>query len=281
MVNLTRMRTIESPSSSSGPQRAVTFAITNKLFEIMSLEDYSEKEIRRCWYSPEEKEKMNHSKDKLVARMEAGKPLKGDMTYRGLECWTTAGGEELDANIARVVDAVMDEQDRQWAENNDDFELIAKVSSVATSGSAELAREIAVQDEKEAKSAWETMEDMSVTSMHSSNSLDVPANARKERFCVLKRRSSSKSKKRTSETPEENTQVPAVSDDDSCKSKSSKDKRSKSRDSKHKKSKKDPKKSRRSSVDPPAPVKRTTSQDASDILLKMLATSRHLNAIKL
>ena len=275
----------DSPSSStSGPQRALTFAPTNKYFEIMSLEDYSEKELRRCWYTPEEKEKMNKSKDKLVARLETGKPLKGDMTYRGLECWTVDGGQELDDNIARVVDAVMDEQDRQWAEDDDNFELIAEISQGASAGSAELARSLAIQDEKEAKSACDSMEETSVASMHSSTSVDMPTKSRKHIFGAFRRQGSDKSKKRSSQKPKKNStkdkEVPVVSEDESNKKKPTKDKRRKSKDSQRKTSKKDSKKSRRSHVDPRTPVKRTASQDASDSLLKMRAASRHLQSMK-
>jgi hypothetical protein len=254
-------------SQSSGPQRAIRFAPANKVLQIMTLEEYSDKELRRCWYSPEEKEKMNNSKDKIVARLEAGKKPRVDMTYRGLECWTTAGGQELDENIARSVNAIMDEQDRQWAYNDDDWNKISEISAAVTVESSKVARRVAMKDEKEARMAWEDSDDLSVSSSHSTMSEIVPViSSRKQLFDVLKRSSSHHAKRREGSTENASSEP------------ESKDKRRKSK--KSKKSKKTSKKSRRSCPDPPAPVKRSASQDASELLLKMVSAGRQMSSMK-
>lgn len=262
----------EFSSSSSGPQRTVTFSDELRFHEIIGREDYTEKEIRRSWYSAEEKERMIQSKDKMVARLESGKLPKGDMTYRGLECWTVKGGKELDEKIAKVVNAVMDEQDRQWAVNSDDFDLIAAISAKATADSAVIARDLAVQDERDAKLAWESFEDMSVSSQHSSTCDLVAANPRKGVFSPGKKRATTKtsSKRRESKTEkaEKRVSVDTVQENlimNLCKTEKGKSKSSKS---------KKPKKARRSNVDPPAPVRRSPSQNASDLLMKMRMTAR-------
>ena len=62
--------------------------------------------------------------------------------YRGLESWTAAGSLKLDYSIERCVSAVMDEQDRQWNDNDneDDAIQIANCSAKVTDDSARRAR---------------------------------------------------------------------------------------------------------------------------------------------
>jgi hypothetical protein len=101
------------------------------------------------------------TKDKTVARIEKGKPARGSVPYRGLECWTTVGGELLDQHISVVVAAVMDEQDAQWDADSDDRARIAAVSRAATGHSQEKAYRVAAEDERAAQLAWSLHEDAS------------------------------------------------------------------------------------------------------------------------
>lgn len=264
-----------SSSRSCGPQRAIHFSPDIEYHEIICLEDYTEKELRKCWYSPEEKDKMNRNKDKVVARLEAGKPAKRDMTYQGLHCWTTAGGQALDESIALVVNSVMDEQDRQWAANQDDFERIAEISASVTSHSARAALSTGLSDEMEARLAWEYPgDDISMASEHSDDLDDIdeaPAVSRRNLFSVvpptLTRRSSKVQQfARMGVTP---PPPPAP--------KKTKESSSKSKSKKSKKSKKSSEKSRRkATLDPPAPLERTHSQDGTDVLIKMRSVSRNM-----
>jgi hypothetical protein len=136
--------------------RGVKFAMTIRRHEIICLEEYTEDEIRNCWYSLEDKEKMKETHGKMVARFESGE--KG-MTYRGLECWTTKGGRDLDLNISKCADAVMDEQDAQWNASIDDWERVAAASQEVTAGSAKRALAIGREDERDAIEARALVED--------------------------------------------------------------------------------------------------------------------------
>ena len=137
-----------------GANPPVRFSMAIKRTLIPSLDEFTDKEKKSCWYTPEEKKKMSVRHNKMVARYESGKPLKGNMTYRGLECWTVEGGASLDDSIARCVDAVMDEQDAQWASRIEDSDRIAATSRAVTLKSLERALQIAQQDEMESKMAW-------------------------------------------------------------------------------------------------------------------------------
>jgi len=151
-TDTTEMMSFNS-SLSRGLHRGVTFDETCIQIEIMPLDEYTAREKKRCWYNEQDKERMANAKERAVARLERGKPPSQSSTYRGLECWTSKGGQELDENIARVVAAVMDEQDRQWASNCDDMDAFARVSKSVTAHCIPKALDTAAKDEQEAKAA--------------------------------------------------------------------------------------------------------------------------------
>lgn len=140
----------------------VRFAMkANTLHEVESHEYFSPKERGNYWWSDREKDRMMAKHERLVAKYEqtrsATKPGTSKKTaqdkigtYRGLESWTAAGSLKLDYTIEQCISAVMDEQDRQWNENDDDADLIAKKSQAVTEDSARQARLNGLQDAQEA-----------------------------------------------------------------------------------------------------------------------------------
>eukprot|EP00934_Nitzschia_sp_Nitz4_P006213 Nitzschia sp. Nitz4//scaffold139_size61406//47073//48035//NITZ4_006465-RA/size61406-processed-gene-0.71-mRNA-1//1//CDS//3329535867//6203//frame0 len=143
----------------------------HQVHEIMNLASYKTSEKKHYWYSPKDMAKMTAEREKVLARLEQGKPCKSatyhtvdeehpiegwviPMSYRGLDCWTYEGSQNLDKRISRVISAVMDEQDRQWQVDDDDSDLIAQISQRETEESVLMAYKIAKQDEEEAKQAW-------------------------------------------------------------------------------------------------------------------------------
>lgn len=142
-------------SLSSNSRKQVRFDWFPNVSETISRKDYSEKELKRSYYTNEDLQKMEQRRTKILLRMEASKSPRSNMTYRGLEYLTTRGERKLDISIARCVDAVLNEQDRQWNEGIDDFERLALVSQQVTLLCADEALRIAVQDEVDARIAWE------------------------------------------------------------------------------------------------------------------------------
>mmetsp|Transcript_28167 Transcript_28167/g.43398 ORF Transcript_28167/g.43398 Transcript_28167/m.43398 type:complete len:259 (-) Transcript_28167:14-790(-) len=129
---------------------SVRFSSTARTHLIDSHSTYSDKEVKRCWYSPEEKDKMAAKREKVILRMEEKKPERPGRPYRGLEHWTEEGSDQVTAQIDRVVSAVMDEQDEQWAKNVDDYDRIAAISRRESGVSVEQAIQNAYRDEQEA-----------------------------------------------------------------------------------------------------------------------------------
>lgn len=131
-------------------KKNVWFATKLKYHEIMSHRDYSEKELRKCWYEPDEEERMNDKSNEAIERYESGKPLRRNETYRGLEPWTEDGERRFARSVEKCVDGVMDEQNSQWDMDINDWDRLAEVSLSVTDESKRRSRRIAVQDEKDA-----------------------------------------------------------------------------------------------------------------------------------
>jgi len=132
----------------------------NILFMVESHEGFSAKERGGYWWSEREKDRMMAKHERLVAKYEQQKATKPGSSrklsaakigsYRGLESWTAAGSLKLDYSIEQCISSVMDEQDRQWNENDDDASVIAKKSLAVTEDSARRARLNGLQDAQEA-----------------------------------------------------------------------------------------------------------------------------------
>lgn len=131
----------------------------NKLQLVETHNEFTAKERGSYWWSDREKDRMMAKHERLVAKYEQqrsgtklGKKMSADKlgSYRGLESWTAAGSLKLDHTIEQCITAVMDEQDRQWNENDDDADIIAQKSLEVTEDSARRARLNGLQDAQEA-----------------------------------------------------------------------------------------------------------------------------------
>merc|ERR1711935_373756 len=119
--------------------------------------------------------------------------LLQDNNHRGLESWTTAGSLKLDHTIEQCIMAVMDEQDRQWREDDDDETKIAKCSMVVTQDSANRAYAHGAKDAEEAlklsRESWDkTNTNGSVNSCGTSGSFGTTAIVKKKKRKSLLRK---------------------------------------------------------------------------------------------
>lgn len=151
-----------SKTSSNSNLNKVRFAMKdNAVHEIESHDDFTSKERSKYWWSDREKDRMMAKHERLVAKYEQQRATTKPGTtkkpnsvklgsYRGLESWTSAGSMRLDQTIEQCITAVMDEQDRQWEEDDDDADVIAEKSAAVTADSARRARLNGLQDAQEA-----------------------------------------------------------------------------------------------------------------------------------
>ena len=153
----------DSSPSSSHHRRLVHFGVhfSNDLVQIHEIENsenFSSEEKSACWYSAEEKSQMHESCETMLLRMESGKRPKQNTSYRGLENFHKSNAGDFERTIGACVDAVMDEQDRQWAEGKRIYwDLLREASLEVSKHSASLAYRMAAYDEGEARKAYIAM----------------------------------------------------------------------------------------------------------------------------
>ena len=131
-------------------RRSVHFAVTVKKHPIENLDYYTQEEMKNCWYTQEEKQKMQSTLSRDIARLNAAVPEARNRSYRGLELLCQEGSERCDVQVFKLVNHVIDEQIRQWDAGFVDQSLIAAVSKSLTAANVGRARFLADQDRKEA-----------------------------------------------------------------------------------------------------------------------------------
>ena len=124
----------------------------NQVFPIPHLDDMSDDLIARIWYDSEEYSEIKNSYQLTIFRMEKGEFQEDDEhTGRGLEYRTQDGAWARYENKRDAYNAVLDEQDRQWKVDKDDFEAIGRVYRERSTKCAIAAAERGADDAKEAK----------------------------------------------------------------------------------------------------------------------------------
>lgn len=112
------------------PERTFTICFDDydDMQTTIHINDYTDSEIRKTWYGAENYDKMITSAQKTVRKVEereekekrSGKSKskkKEVINYRGLEAWTTEGSVQVHALKEDAVQAVWNEQSRQWEED--------------------------------------------------------------------------------------------------------------------------------------------------------------------
>ncbi|KAL3941541.1 MAG: hypothetical protein SGBAC_004125 [Bacillariaceae sp.] len=136
----------------------VHFAPSVHVQPIANRHDFSPEEVHACFHSSEDKDLMYGSYEKTVSRIKAGKRPKKNTSYRGLENFIESNSSQLDNTVHACIDAVMDEQDRQWAEEDYvDWGLFREASLKVSLHSVSLAFKVAAHDENEARKAYISM----------------------------------------------------------------------------------------------------------------------------
>lgn len=120
-----------------GPQntkarRIVSFAPQVETSAVERLCDLAEGEIAVIWYNRDQYHAIKKSLTLTVKKMCKGLPLETDEESRGLEYRTPAGAQRRQKNKLHSIDAVLDEQERQWEENRRNPTYIAEIYGQAT-----------------------------------------------------------------------------------------------------------------------------------------------------
>ena len=124
--------------------------------------NYTKAEFESCWYTMTEKKEMEEEVKRTLKRLHRGKKCKRNSSYRGLERLVSKKTETL--TIHEVIDAVMDEQEVQWAHDFFAWERFSIVSRKVSKTSFLKARYQAQRDELDAREAYREMDESSSSS---------------------------------------------------------------------------------------------------------------------
>jgi hypothetical protein len=130
--------------------RSVMFAEHNEVFEITHLDDIPASVVADVWYDGSEYAEIKKSYQLTIFLMESGEKLTGeDHTSRGLEYRTQEGAWARYENKRDAYNAVLDEQDRQWKDDIDDWDKISSVYLEHSTKCLTAANARGVGDQKE------------------------------------------------------------------------------------------------------------------------------------
>ena len=107
--------------------KTVKFALQrNETYAALSVEDYSDDEIKACWYSDEEYQKIWRRCDKVIDKLNHGKAVNPrKYCIRGLERMTSLSHTRIECNRHDAYDAVILEQESQRKQNEYDPDRMA------------------------------------------------------------------------------------------------------------------------------------------------------------
>lgn len=132
--------------------KSVRFTDKNEIFPIQHLDDMTDEEVFAIWYTSKEYSEIKQAYQVTIFMMESGETITGDdHTSRGLEYRTQEGAWARYENKRDAYNAVLDEQDRQWKVDKDDYEKIRQIYLKHSTKCANAAIVRALQDERDIK----------------------------------------------------------------------------------------------------------------------------------
>mmetsp|Transcript_6503 Transcript_6503/g.11207 ORF Transcript_6503/g.11207 Transcript_6503/m.11207 type:complete len:237 (-) Transcript_6503:80-790(-) len=133
------------------PQKSVSFAPQVKVFPIRHINDFTPYEVETIWYRERELKDIKADCLTTARLVFEQRPLDEDtQCFRGLEYRTPDGHKKRVANKHSALDAVLDEQERQWDSDQDDAQDIADVYSEISRPCATAAHHAGLEDEAQA-----------------------------------------------------------------------------------------------------------------------------------
>ena len=132
--------------------KSVKFTEENDIFEIPHLDDIPDSVVESIWYSSREYSEIKAAYQLTIFMMESGEKITGnEHTTRGLEYRTQEGAWARYENKRDAYNAVLDEQDRQWKVDKDDFDKLREIYLEHSTKCAQAAVVRALQDEQDIK----------------------------------------------------------------------------------------------------------------------------------
>jgi hypothetical protein len=123
----------------------------NEIFLVDHLDDITDDEVDKIWYNPDEYAEIKSAYQMTVFMMESGEKMDPEEhSSRGLEYRTQDGAWARYENKRDACNAVLDEQDRQWQAEADDYEELSRTYLEHSTKCGKAAADRGKKDEKEA-----------------------------------------------------------------------------------------------------------------------------------
>ena len=140
------------------PPRRITirFDEFDEMQTILHINDYTKHEISRSWYKRDDYDKMVALARKTAEKVEErtrelgrkiDKKESKKIEYRGLEAWTSMGAAKVRILKESAVEAVWNEQSRQWDLGTNDVDRIRQVYQIVSKGAQQIANDRGFSDE--------------------------------------------------------------------------------------------------------------------------------------
>ncbi|CAJ1936897.1 unnamed protein product [Cylindrotheca closterium] len=135
-------------ATTAKPKKRVTFNTTVKGRGVLSIYDYSPREISAAWYNAEELIGITKSCFRIIARIQNGARNGKKYCTRGLEGRTRMGYAIRKKSRGAAILAVLKEQSDQWIDGGDaDPEAIAEVYRKKTKSALLSAQFVGMRDQ--------------------------------------------------------------------------------------------------------------------------------------
>ncbi|KAL3938202.1 MAG: hypothetical protein SGBAC_006843, partial [Bacillariaceae sp.] len=129
--------------------RRVTINPTVQVHDILSIYDYTASEITAAWYNEDDMHHITRRCFKVLSKFENREVKNGQKYFiRGLEGHSTLGSISKQNNRSAAYQAVFDEQERQYENEETDVQAISDAYRRTTSSSQMWAQVVGTRDEK-------------------------------------------------------------------------------------------------------------------------------------
>jgi hypothetical protein len=142
---------------------------SNQYFPITHVNDMNDEEYFAIWYEPSDYQRIKSEIFLILRKMMKGEQIEENdrQTVRGLECRTAQGTNLRQQNKLKAMAAVLDEQDRQFDDEQSD-KLLAEAYRNATSHCQDEACALGLKDQAELQEELDTMRREPISSLQKS-----------------------------------------------------------------------------------------------------------------
>ena len=163
-MNKTLVSNIRGQQSQSRQQKqSVSFKPNVVVYPTKHINDYTEEEIRICWYNEQEERVITSDCMSIIKAMVKDEEQSISSTsdcIRGLEYRTPEGQKRRMSNKFCAMDAVLDEHEMQWQDNKNDVDELRKIYSTYSAPSHDAAHLIGLEDERQAMLIYNREDDV-------------------------------------------------------------------------------------------------------------------------